>query len=411
MSDRKPNNYLSILTALANQYSPAPKSGLELASLFADPPPLPINPLMLAALTQPNALAPQAGFGFLNALRSPPPIADPLPSILGGLMMVPPPAPVTNALFGLGLINSAPPPPVPPAITGWRYVSARFGKFLSNIAPTAKQNSDGRAQQAAVISCLNRQYWDISSDSANAALIGSWGKDTRTRAPRDADILFLLPNSEYWRFQERNGNRQSQLLQDVKLTLVDRYPRTDLRGDGQVVMVPFTPPIEVVPAFRCKDGSIIICDANGGGRYKTSTSEAEIADLNRWDAHCNGAVRALVRMIKTWQREKSVDIKSFHIERLVIEFMKEWPHSQMGVYYYDWMIRDFLDYLVKRANGSIVMPGTGEIVLLGNAWLARAQAAHRKAIDACLNERDNFQGIAGTAWQDIFGPSIPLGVA
>jgi len=38
----------------------------------------------------------------------------------------------------------------------------------------------------------------------------------RSRPPRDVDALFLLPDDVYFRFQQRSGNRQSQLLQEVK---------------------------------------------------------------------------------------------------------------------------------------------------------------------------------------------------
>jgi hypothetical protein len=173
----------------------------------------------------------------------------------------------------------------------WIYVRARFNRLLANLTITAAQSEDGETKEAGVRACLNRHYWGLSSETNNSLLIGSWGKKTRRRPSRDIDILFLLPPSVYRQFEQRTGNRQSQLLQEVKDVLARTYSQTSIRGDGQVVVVPFnTIMVEVSPGFRCQDGSVIICDTNDGGRYKTSTSEAEASDLAASDARWNGTV-------------------------------------------------------------------------------------------------------------------------
>ncbi len=116
-----------------------------------------------------------------------------------------------------------------------------------------------------------------------------------------------------------------------------------MRGDGQVVGMPFnTTPIEVAPGFRCVDGSTIICGTNDGGRYKNSTAEAEARDLAASDTRWSGNTRALARMMKQWQRECNVPLKSFQLERLAVEFLQAWPYSHHDLFWYDWMVRDFL---------------------------------------------------------------------
>src|SRR5271166_344979 len=207
-----------------------------------------------------------------------------------------------------------------PAVQSWRFVARRFDQLLHNLALTEQQRLDGETKSAGVRSCLNRHYWGTSSTTANSLLIGSWGKHTRVRPSRDVDILFLLHPSVYHRFQQRNGNRQSQLLQEVKEVIRSTYSQTTMRADGQVIVVPFgTMTVEVSPGFRCQDGSIIVCDANGGGRYRTSTAEAEVVDLNLSDSAFSGKARALARMMKQWQRECNAPLKSFHLERLAVE--------------------------------------------------------------------------------------------
>jgi hypothetical protein len=294
----------------------------------------------------------------------------------------------------------------------WVYVERRFSQFLDGICITIAQNEDGYKKQAGVRACLNRHYWGAASESANSFLIGSWGKQTRVRPTRDIDVLFLMPSAVFYQYQNRAGNLQSQLLQEVKCVLAATYSQTTMRGDRQVVVVPFnTTPIEIAPGFRCRDGSIIVCDANNGGRYTISTAEAEAADLNTADSAYNGNVRALARMIKQWQREHNVPLKSFQIERLSVEFMHGWHSNKCGLFWYDWMIRDFFAFLLNRADGKISMPGTGEQVSLGCEWYSRAQVAYCYAINACNYEQANNEMLAGDAWQKIFGIYIPRQVS
>lgn len=314
--------------------------------------------------------------------------------------------------YGLGatLLGLAPiSPPTPPIVRQWLFVRRRFTRFLGNLTITEAQRQDADTKQSGVRACLNRSYWGTDSTSANSFPIGSWGKQTQVRPPRDVDIMFLLPAHVFHRFQGRVGNKQSQLLQEVKDVLDATYSSTRLRADGQVIIVPFnSTAIEVAVGFRCNDGSVIICDTNNGGFYKSSTAEAEAAELNYADANYNGNVRALIRMLKQWQRECNVPLKSFQIERLAISFLQNWSFSYNDVFWYDWMIRDFFAYLINQAKTNLVMPVTGEIVPLGSDWLSRAQTAYAKAVDACENERANYEYLAGEAWQGIFGTLIPM---
>jgi Second Messenger Oligonucleotide or Dinucleotide Synthetase domain len=213
------------------------------------------------------------------------------------------------------------------------------------------------------------------------------------------------------RFAQRTGNRQSALLQEVKDVLARTYSQTSMRGDGQVVMVPFgTTAVEVAPGFRCTDGSIIACDTNNGGSYKTSTAEAEALDLQISDQRSNGNTRALVRMLKQWQTEFNVPLKRFHFERLATEFLSQWPYCTRDVFYYDWMVRDFFGFLLGRANTHIIMPGTFEYIWLGDDWLPRTRTAHLKAITACGYEEASYNNQAGVDWQEIFGTAIAVTV-
>src|SRR6266516_1703709 len=77
--------------------------------------------------------------------------------------------------------------------TGPSVVSARFAALLENMKLTSAQASDGETKHKNVRGCLNAHYFLSSSETANSRLVGSWGKATRVRPPRDVDVLFELP--------------------------------------------------------------------------------------------------------------------------------------------------------------------------------------------------------------------------
>lgn len=116
---------------------------------------------------------------------------------------------------------------------------------------------------------------------------------------------------------------------------------------------------------------------------------AEVGILDWADNRYQSFARPLIRMAKQWQRHRNVPIPFYQIERLVIDFLTQASEVQLQNHWWDWLLRDFFAYMRTRANGFIVMPGTGTYVLLGNAWLSRAETAHGRAIKACDYEADN----------------------
>jgi hypothetical protein len=214
----------------------------------------------------------------------------------------------------------------------------------------------------------------------------------------------------YARFAQYIGNRQSALLQEVKNILAVTYPSTEMRGDGQVVIVRFSSyNVEVVPAFRLQQpGQYWICDTNGGGRYKTTHPITELWYFDGVDAACAKNLRPLVRMLKTWQTHCSVPLKSFELELVAADFLSQYADRLNDFFWFDWFMRDFFRYLISRSNSFLTLPGTGELIWLGDDWRSKAESALGKALKACDEERDNYVIHAGQEWQKIFGQDIPL---
>lgn len=294
----------------------------------------------------------------------------------------------------------------------WIGVTQRFRRFHNDLNLTNDQIDDGLGKQLGVRQSLQRAYYGQTTANPPGFVVGSWGKGTAVRPPSDVDIFFELPVAAFQRIEALAGNKQSALLQEVRNHLLQTYPQTTMRGDGQVVIVGFnTITIEVVPAFRYDNqGRFLMPDTNNGGRWKTVDPIAEIALIEGVDADANRNARPMAQMMKIWKRECNVPLKSYQIELLVAEFMGRYGYRRNSYYWYDWFMRDFFLFLCGKAWANLIIPGTQELVNLGDAWLSRAETARDRALRACEYEYIDYTIAAGEEWQKIFGNRIPIHV-
>jgi hypothetical protein len=288
----------------------------------------------------------------------------------------------------------------------WAGVTSRFRTFGETVLLTDDQIEDGRTKTRGITIALNSAYWGHDSPDYNSFWVGSWGKRTQARPPRDVDVFFVLPDSNWPRIQQLQGNKQSLLLQEVKRVLQGTYPQTDMRGDGQVVMVAFnTITVEVVPVFRGMDGKFIFADSNNGGQWHVADPGAEIRYIEDGDLLTSRYLRAAIRMLKILKRECNVPIKSYVLETLVTNYLVGWPHRHEGFFYFDWLMRDFFAFLIVRANTWVTVADRSQ-VWLGADWKSRAESAYARSVRACDYEQANMIANAGDQWQKIFGAWI-----
>ena len=284
--------------------------------------------------------------------------------------------------------------------------SSRFDEFLSNIALTADNRADAKTKYDGVAKKLHIHYYGTTYDGSTKLLIGSYGKRTAVRPPRDVDVLFLMPFADYARFNNYQGNGQSALLQEIRSVLQEKYSTTEkIRGDGQVVVVPFKNghTVEVLPAWRSKGKQYIIPNTHDGGSWKIVDHDAEFANVGDSDTRSDGNTRNLIKMMKAWQAECSVPIKSLVLELRAVNFLAKWKYFDNGTTYYDWMVRDFFEGLIAKANSWCTIPGIEEKRYYGNAWLSRAESAYNRATKACEFESEKKEYDAAVEWRKIFG--------
>lgn len=284
-------------------------------------------------------------------------------------------------------------------------VSNTFQEFLQNLAIDNKEEISNRYEE--ITKVLNIKYRNTESKTSNSLQVGSYGRFTAIKNISDLDMVYILPWTEYERF--KNG-RQSALLQEVKKTIQSRYPKTDMRGDGQVVVISFTNyQIEVLPAFENDDGSFLYPDTNDGGSWKTTKPRLEIKAISDFHQAKNQNLRTLCKMIRSWKNYHGVAMGGLLIDSVAYNFLNSTTYyDDKSFTYYDWLIRDFLEYLSELQNTNHVFaPGSNQKVYIKKKFQTRAKKAHKlvlEAIDAQENKNANQK------WKKIFGRSFPSAV-
>lgn len=328
---------------------------------------------------------------------------------------------LSDLLLGLNYLHQITPPVNPPqnllsSLLAQRIFSKspinmweKFNLFLSRLELSPLQRNNALTKAANVDRVLRNTYYPLLGMSNHAHIIvGSYLKGTAIAPPSDIDILFILPYHNFKRINSYAENCQSALLQEIKTKLLNSFPKTEIKADGQAVLVPFSSyNIEVVPCFRSTNNLYVIPDSNDGGKWKFTCPSEEKRSLQASNFRCLGNTIKLIKMIKAWKNYCSVDIKSLVIELRSIYFLEKWAHYNKGSVYYDWMIRDFFGELLKYVNGSCIIPGLQEKIEYGDAWKSKAETAMSCAQKACEYESMKKPELVSQEWKKIFGDRFP----
>jgi len=188
---------------------------------------------------------------------------------------------------------------------------------------------------------LNKHYYDIDKDSEfHLYVVGSVGRHTAIKGSSDLDILFDLPDSVYKKYNAYESNGQSQLLQDVKTVLKERYPNTKIRGDGQVVVIEFTKfTVELVPGFKQSDNRFKYPDTHDGGSWKTTDPLSEQDECEACNSESGGVYYDFCHMMRSWKNNIGFAFGGLLIDTLV------YNHFVANDYYADASYDDYLTIL------------------------------------------------------------------
>ncbi len=286
-----------------------------------------------------------------------------------------------------------------------------FRDFCSNL--TVKDRGTISTRYNNITRRLNADYWNTTSDTAHSLYVGSYGRNTATQGFSDLDMIFQLPYSEYDRYNNYTGNGQSALLQAVKKSIEKTYSTTSIRGDGQVILVPFNDGItfEVVPAFTNKDDSFTYPDANNGGRWRVTNPKPEIAAIRSRNTATNSNLVHLCRMARAWKRKWNVPVGGLLIDTLAYQFIENWEYRDKSFVYHDYMSRDFFKWLADQDSNKSYWkaPGSGQYVYGKGLFQYKAKRCYNISLEAIDHETatPKREWSAKQKWREIYGTLFP----
>lgn len=254
---------------------------------------------------------------------------------------------------------------------------------------------------------LNKYFYGLDKDTeSHLYIVGSVGRNTAVKGSSDLDILFDLPESVYKKYDGFESNGQSQLLQDVKFLLKERYPNTKIRGDGQVVVIEFTKyTVELVPGFKQSDDTFKYPDTHDGGSWKTTDPLSEQNECHECDSVSGGIYYDFCHMLRSWKNNIGFTIGGLLIDTLV------YNHFKCNDYYAD---SGYGDYLIILKNLFLYLKGLNKSQ---KYWFAVGSNQHvynadngkfvEKADDAYKDLNDAITKAEGveTVLQKLFGPT------
>ncbi len=282
-----------------------------------------------------------------------------------------------------------------------------FSDFCSNL--TVNNRSDISTRYRLITNRLNLDFYGYQSYADNSLYVGSYGRGTAVRGFSDLDMIFVLPPSLYRQYSNYIGNGQSALLQKVRTSLQKTYPKTDIGGDGQVVVVSFSDGMvfEIVPSFAQNDRSYKYPDSNGGGRWKVTNPKPEISTIHNYLYSEN--LKWLCRMTRAWKRKKYVPMGGLLIDTLAYKFMRNWKYRDKGKTFYDWMSRDFFYFLANEDSNKAywLALGSNQFIYRKGSFEYKAKVAYKKSLEAIEAQNKKFWYTAKSKWREIYGASFP----
>ena len=266
-------------------------------------------------------------------------------------------------------------------------LTGHFELMLRRLKLTKTQREDLEKKMNGVAKCLHSAYYKSKYDGSTKYLIGSVGKRTNIRPPKDADILFKIPDEDYERFRGYSGNGPSALLQEVRSKLDATYPTSEKHGWVKVVAVEFSEGkhnVEVLPAHERKDGKFVIPNSKNGGSWEVYDARMEVEKIKS----ARPGIKKLIKALKHWRdgvESLKSKLSSYMIENFVLDFVKDSPLESFNSF--SEVIAGFLSWLSKNCDDDIK---SYVETALGRAEKANALTIKGDMLEACTEWRKIF---------------------
>lgn len=258
---------------------------------------------------------------------------------------------------------------------------------------------------------LNTDFYRLEDDTMHSIYAGSYGRDTAIRGFSDLDMLFWLHPDDYSRFDNHTGNGQSAMLQEVRNSIRNTYPSSEVSGDGQVVVISFDDGMrfEIAPGFELTDDRFKCPDSNEGGRWYITDPRAERDAINTKNKLWNSNLKQLARMARSWKKTWDVPIGGLLIDTLAHNFMETCSYRDKSFLYYDFISRDFFKYMAEQNSDQAfwLAPGSNQQVYRKGLFEYKAKRCHHISLEAIQADTSGYEYTRNQKWREIYGTDFP----
>lgn len=255
---------------------------------------------------------------------------------------------------------------------------------------------------------LNTSYWETNSEEDHGYKVGSLGRYTAIKGVSDLDMLFVLPDELYTQYNNYKGNGQSALLQSVKNEIKKKYPKTIIRGDGQVVVITFSNyEVEVCPVFKEADGSYTYPDSNNGGKWKRTDPMLEIGESEYMIEHTDEHFKYVCQMVRAWKNHIGFKMGGLLVDTLVHKFFNKYPTYESTTFDdYLSLFKDLLSYfkgLNKDQKYWNALGSNQQVYNKDGIFVEKAEVAYNKIKSLDDDSEDLYEVL-----QELFGKNFPI---
>jgi hypothetical protein len=291
-----------------------------------------------------------------------------------------------------------------------------FQKFLANLNPTNKQRQRIQATRNTIDSALsNDDRIHLNTQKQISFLTGSYSRNTIIRPIDDVDLYVRIHFGKH-----DYGKSPLPILRLIASAIRRRYPNnTKINVDAPCVVVRFFGyKFEIVPAVGSSDNpDLYYVPAPGSKEWMRCYPNVP----DKWLSSCNHAndrmFIPLIKMLKQWNRNNKVGLKSFHLELLTEKLFG--AIAKIGSYpqgIFDWM------FYVKNwiwHNNQPFIPEPGKSYEYVDEYMYEKQLRLRiirKKMDIGLKRAERARNLytkgkdvaAKRIWNQMFGPMFPV---
>jgi len=293
--------------------------------------------------------------------------------------------------------------------------SSRFAALLAQLQPTTAELAAYVGHKRTLETRLRQQL-----GASNVEIIGSHSRGTAIRGASDLDILVRVPRDmAMW----GDSLKSSQtVLQNVRDALSDRYTNTDIRRDGQAIVVNFAGggrSVDVVPAIfqgmvdarpDIKRRPLFLIPA-GDGDWLHTSPQAHGAFIELAESRSRGKLRYAAQLLKFWRhcRTPSIPALSFHFDMLLA-----FGGVAEGAKSYQVILLETFDLLRRRGCRALQDPmGISGYIPAAKtaaqqvALMDAANSAYLRACKAVSEEAAGQFEEASYYWNIIFNDCFP----